>query len=691
MKPIGCSNSSLAKPPILPKPLKHRMPSLSPTPRDLVHSPSRDSPSPITEDDVTTLSPRQVNAVKVRSPRRPLLPLPNGTDKKTRPSRTNDRCRDLDLTLTDQVHSLNIRRPSAVPTNVDFSILRKTRDSRGEEEQESNGKLEKKDHERVTSSNEEESSPQEGVVVADVIYDKPMAEFERKSLQRMIRSDGYVRIGPDVAESTTSGPLIRYRKCSFRGGPGSIIKTTLNPSSSDKDVRHRWSTESVNLLDNDDVLLDFRGVCPDRVLVPGSRQLRSSFVDPNGPPPIRKNVYLELGEYQTLLKHSRNDEDRVYSLPQPQCYGEDTLRAVKLITEKYDTFKRRQLRALSFRDGTCAFRRSQDEEGLPGKTPGSGDHDDDQDQSPTSFTDNGLTGSPIADSNDRRPETTEVDCTSERTSKLRPSGWLSLRDYCNTLETDADARDAHSGGSGGGLSRWNLMRIELFYRSRETCVYVARCLADLFVGTLLGDDTCPAVHQHTGVPVWVLNTGLGVRTRELLLVLAERETGFPLWQDRINYLSDYHSVTPDTHSVRVSGSLRKMVRLHMFCERSAEEFLARFNEIASDPQDDLWKVSVGDRKSRKTGRRKKRRRPRLSKSSISQPVNFVHISCVDPCDPNFRAAFSGLVPMQNGKSPPTGAADFSTAPDTVESPMATSWVTDSRSTDNQFRPRLPTR
>lgn len=142
MKPIGCSNSFLAKPPILPKPLQHRMPSLSPTPRDGVQNPSRDSPSPVTGDDrhgdVTLLqgSPRQKNAadrrVKVRSPRRPLLLLlPNGTDKRTRPSRTNDRCRDLDATLADQVQSLNIRRPSAVPTNVDFSILRETRDSRG--------------------------------------------------------------------------------------------------------------------------------------------------------------------------------------------------------------------------------------------------------------------------------------------------------------------------------------------------------------------------------------------------------------------------------------------------------------------------------------------------------------------------------------------------------------------------------
>jgi len=66
----------------------------------------------------------------------------------------------------------------------------------------------------------------------------------------------------------------------------------------------------------------------------------------------RRSVYIDLGEYQTLLKHGR--QDAVYSLPQPHCYGDDTLRAVKLITEKYDTFRRRQMRAMSFRDATAA-------------------------------------------------------------------------------------------------------------------------------------------------------------------------------------------------------------------------------------------------------------------------------------------------------------------------------------------------
>lgn len=88
---------------------------------------------------------------------------------------------------------------------------------------------------------------------------------------------------------------------------------------------------------------------------------RSSFADPlttvvtsSSSSVVCRSVYIDLGEYQTLLKHGR--QEAVYSLPQPHCFGDDTLKAVKLITDKYDTFKRRQMRAMSFRDAAGASR-----------------------------------------------------------------------------------------------------------------------------------------------------------------------------------------------------------------------------------------------------------------------------------------------------------------------------------------------
>jgi len=79
-----------------------------------------------------------------------------------------------------------------------------------------------------------------------------------------------------------------------------------------------------------------------------------------------QNVYIELGDYQTLLRPMKqvieeSDEtadtddlgttvgDTVDNTPtSPTFYGDDTLRAIAVITEKYDSFRRRQMRVRSF-------------------------------------------------------------------------------------------------------------------------------------------------------------------------------------------------------------------------------------------------------------------------------------------------------------------------------------------------------
>jgi len=82
---------------------------------------------------------------------------------------------------------------------------------------------------------------------------------------------------------------------------------------------------------------------------------------------FRQSVYIGLGDYQTLLRplrrvqeeaddegaadddderqvlstHSDDDDDAVVD---SGMYGDDTLRAIAVITQKYDSFKRRQAR-----------------------------------------------------------------------------------------------------------------------------------------------------------------------------------------------------------------------------------------------------------------------------------------------------------------------------------------------------------
>lgn len=239
-----------------------------------------------------------------------------------------------------------------------------------------------------------------------------------------------------------------------------------------------------------------------------------------------------------------------------------------------------------------------------------------------------------------------------------------------------------------GVSRIDRLRIEMFYRSHETEVYVCSCLADLFVGALgrAGGAAGRWVHIHTGVPVWLLNSGRGQRRRELIVALAERRTGLPLWHDRITYLSNYSQAddgdaTDDTsHVMRPSSNLSSAVRISMFNRRSAAAFLDRFHRFTADPVDDLWKI--GDYRSGTDTsegwpwrRRRRRRHLDTSKDSISQPCQVILISRTDFRHRNFRAAFSHLLP--SSPPPETCPAESGVAATTTE--------------QEQFRPRLPTR
>jgi len=294
-----------------------------------------------------------------------------------------------------------------------------------------------------------------------------------------------------------------------------------------------------------------------------------------------------------------------------------------------------------------------------------------------------------------------------------------------------------SGCVDGGVSRTDRLRVEMFYRSRETMVYVCSSMADLFVGaspttTMLGSVPTAQcwVHLHTGVPVWLLNSGNGrLRRRELILVLADRLTGLPLWRDKISYLSNYSATTTvldntsnddrvtAVHCLRMSNSLSKVVRLAMFDRRSADTFFAKFKQLTSDPNDDLWKISEipaggGGRRLKAVAvgrsssllcsmRQPSRRRSvhHISKSSISLPCSVVHVCRVDPRHPNFRAAFSHLlIPSaamtsttsvhgvgDDGHPPSGNDVNRTSVIDGGEQILA------ENSEEDEYRPRLPTR
>ena len=319
-------------------------------------------------------------------------------------------------------------------------------------------------------------------------------------------------------------------------------------------------------------------------------ELRSSFIDENDPG--RDDiVYQALGDVQTLLKHSKNEEENTYSLPQPQCYSDDTIKAVKKITNKYDTLQRMKVNALSFRGGER----------------------------------------PRAASAGSSPSTPPIIIIPHPT----------LEDAISVDEADGIS------GSSSGTTKKDISRIEMFYRSHGTEVVVCHCLADLAVGPKNYPEPKSLPQLHTGVPVLVLNTGEGKRQRDLLLILAERETGFPLWKERINYLTHYKETHPGLHTLSLSSCLSKMAALHMFCPAAGGQFIARYHQMTSDPNDDLWKVSSSTVKRKKSKRDKSRRAP--CKQDISRPCNFIHVTKIDPTDEQFLTCFADF--LHRGNSP----------------------------------------
>jgi len=164
---------------------------------------------------------------------------------------------------------------------------------------------------------------------------------------------------------------------------------------------------------------------------------------------------------------------------------------------------------------------------------------------------------------------------------------------------------------GGHLTAAEVERVRLFYSSLGSRVVVCGSLADVWVGCVGGGGRvavadsvsgCCWVHLLTGVPVLVLSVGSVRRRRELTLVVSDRSSALPLWQDRINSMSslrqlaassrrDADAETGSSLTMRVSGGLTKRVRFDVFSRCAASELMAAYSTLTSDPADELWNIS----------------------------------------------------------------------------------------------------
>ncbi|XP_013421753.1 uncharacterized protein LOC106181814 [Lingula anatina] len=196
-------------------------------------------------------------------------------------------------------------------------------------------------------------------------------------------------------------------------------------------------------------------------------------------------------------------------------------------------------------------------------------------------------------------------------------------------------------------------QVESFYKSLKTDVICCQGLANLYFGTLKGSATVDSwTLAHSGIPLLLLDTGEGHRKRRLHIILAERGTGFILWRDSIDHLTNYKSPHPNFHTLHLSTDHTKIVGLSFDDAFAAAEFQRTYHDLISDPEDDLLNVSRKKGKKRKELEKKLRSNRRHykppKKNDISQPCCFEHVTKLERCDRDRLVTLHSLVSPREG-------------------------------------------
>lgn len=176
--------------------------------------------------------------------------------------------------------------------------------------------------------------------------------------------------------------------------------------------------------------------------------------------------------------------------------------------------------------------------------------------------------------------------------------------------------------------------------------------------------------KFTGVPVVLLDLG-GTKSRQqrrIQLIVAERDTGFTLWRDTIDNLSNYESPQPTFHTMRLSTDHRIIAGLSFDCPRSAQQLFDQVEMLTSDPANirlsapktspsrsifKFWSstspssmVGVGSAGGAPDRTRPPKKHGKLGvrKSEISQPCFFQHVTSIDPTDHRRFFSMQAYVP-----------------------------------------------
>lgn len=200
------------------------------------------------------------------------------------------------------------------------------------------------------------------------------------------------------------------------------------------------------------------------------------------------------------------------------------------------------------------------------------------------------------------------------------------------------------------VSDVDVLQVEAFFRSHKTVVNVCPTLANVYFSTTSSTTTTttagssPTVTAdvnwqlaYTGIPVLLLDSGeTRSRTKKRIqIVISEKGTGFLLWKDTIDNLSNYRASDAHFHTMYLSMDHRRMVGLSFDNASAARDFYERIETLTSDPAN-ISLSGPGSTKAAKKAaaakQKQKRHKDRVrlpNKTDISQPCCFQHVTRVE--------------------------------------------------------------
>ncbi|XP_066599646.1 uncharacterized protein MESR3 isoform X2 [Prorops nasuta] len=226
------------------------------------------------------------------------------------------------------------------------------------------------------------------------------------------------------------------------------------------------------------------------------------------------------------------------------------------------------------------------------------------------------------------------------------------RRLSSTGEADTSATSSYEGSDSSEnsdesrlepISQLERDQLESSLRGLKSQVFVCESLANLYLGSALQPERWEL--QFTGIPVVILDLGeTRSRTkRRIQILLAERGTGFTLWQETIDNLSSYKVSGPAFHTMCLSSDHTRLAGLSFDNLNAANDLWQHVERLVSCPEN--ISLSVPGKKKKKKQAQKKIVLP--PKSNISQPCQFQHITSVDIADRTRYFSLQTLVPPSN--------------------------------------------